>query len=61
MVTYLKTGIDADEVADADGKVRATVEGILSDIETRGDSAVRELSKKFDNWDPQTFRLSAAH
>ena len=60
MATYIKKGIEADEIAQADAKVRATVEGILSDIETRGDRAIRELSRKFDNWDPQTFRLSDA-
>ena len=60
MATYVKKGIEAGEIAQADAKVRATVEGILSDIETRGDRAIRELSRKFDNWDPQTFRLSDA-
>ena len=60
MATYIKKGIEAGEIAQADAKVRTTVEGILSDIETRGDPAVRELSRKFDNWDPQTFRLSDA-
>ena len=60
MATYIKKGIEAGEIAEADAKVRATVEGILSDIETRGDPAIRELSRKFDNWDPQTFRLSDA-
>jgi sulfopropanediol 3-dehydrogenase len=58
MATYIKKGIEAGEIAQADAKVRATVEGILSDIETRGDRAIRELSRKFDNWNPQTFRLS---
>ena len=60
MATYIKKGIEAGEIAQADAKVRATVESILSDIETRGDPAIRELSRKFDNWDPQTFRLSDA-
>ena len=60
MATYIKKGIEAGEIAQADAKVRATVEDILSDIETRGNRAIRELSRKFDNWDPQTFRLSDA-
>ena len=60
MATYIKKGIEAGEIAQADAKVRATVEGILFDIEPRGDPAIRELSRKFDNWDPQTFRLSDA-
>ena len=38
--------------------MRATVETILADIEKRGDSAVLDLSRKFDNWDREDFRLS---
>ncbi len=60
MIRYLKRGIDAQIQADDDTKVRATVEGILKSIEARGDEAVREFSKKFDNWDPADFRLSQA-
>lgn len=30
---------------------RKIVEGILADIEARGEEAVRELAKKFDNWE----------
>ena len=60
MIRYLKSGKDAQTLADDDSKVRATVEGILKNIETRGDDAVREYSKKFDNWDPADFRLSQA-
>ena len=60
MARHLKRGRDAKEVAANDAKVRATVEGILADVETRGDAALRELSEKFDKWSPATFRLSAA-
>jgi len=48
MARYLKKGKVAAEVAESDAKVRATVEGILAEIEERGDAAVRELSEKFD-------------
>ena len=58
MAEYLKRGKPADERADDDAKVRATVENILKDIETRGDAAVRDLSTKFDGYTPQAFRLS---
>ena len=34
------------------------MEGILSDIEKRGDQSVREFSSKFDNWNPESFKLS---
>ncbi len=59
-VRYLKRGKDAAAVAEADAKVRATVEGLLLDIEQRGDQAVREMSAKFDQWEPGEFRLSQA-
>ena len=58
MPVWLKRGKDVEERAEADRQVRATVEGILADIEKRGDEAVRELSLKFDKWDRQDFRLS---
>ncbi len=58
MAEYLKRGKPAEERAEDDAKVRATVEGILSDIETRGDAAVRDLSAKFDKYEPQVFRLT---
>ena len=56
--TYLKRGQDAAAVAANDAAVRSTVEGILADIETRGDAAVRELSERFDKWSPAAFRLT---
>jgi len=58
MIRYLKKGGDAAESAEADRKVRATVEAILDDVTQRGDEAVRELSVKFDRWSPEDFRLS---
>lgn len=58
MITNIKQGKPQTERAEDDAKVRSTVEGILSDIETRGDKAVRELSQKFDNYAPEKFRLS---
>lgn len=57
-VTYLKRGKPQAERAEDDARVRASVEAILNDIETRGDAAVRELSLKFDNYSPASFRLS---
>ena len=54
----LKTGVSSETVQQSDAKVRATVEGILNDVRTRGDAAVRELSSKFDSWSPEHFRLA---
>lgn len=39
-------------------EVKATVEGVIADIRGRGDAAVREYSEKFDDWSPESFRLS---
>ncbi|KAA2214815.1 histidinol dehydrogenase [Teichococcus oryzae] len=58
MIRYLKKGAEAAETAEYDRKVRQTVEGILADVESRGDAAVRELSENFDKWSPESFRLS---
>ncbi|MBK1659461.1 histidinol dehydrogenase [Paracraurococcus ruber] len=60
MARWLKTGISAEDKAEADAKVRATVEGLLADIAARGDAAVRELSVKFDRWDRTDYRLTDA-
>ena len=58
MVRWLKTSKTVEERAEANKQVRLTVETILADIEKRGDTAVRELSRKFDGWDRPDFRLS---
>ena len=60
MAKYLKRGRDAALRAEDAAKVRTAVEGILADIETRGDKAMRELSVKFDDWDREDFRLTDA-
>ena len=57
-IEYLKRSKPASEIAADDAKTRATVESILSDIEARGDAAVRDLSEKFDHYSPQQFRLT---
>ena len=58
MIKYLKRGKDTAAISAADAKVRQTVEAILADITARGDDAVKEYSKKFDNWEPKEFTLS---
>lgn len=60
MITYLKQGKSDADVAEADAKVRATVEDILEAITKRGDDAVKELALKFDGYAPDDFRLSEA-
>jgi len=58
MAEYLKRGKPAAERAEDDARVRETVETVLADIEANGDAAVRELSEKFDNYNPPSFRLT---
>src|SRR5690348_10767770 len=52
--------MDASAIKAADTKVRETVEQILAEVEARKDAAVRELSQKFDNWSPASFKLTPA-
>jgi sulfopropanediol 3-dehydrogenase len=58
MIRHLKTAKTATERAEDDAKTRAIVEATLADIAARGDEAVRALSKKFDSYDPPSFRLT---
>ena len=57
-IRYLKTGKPEAERQEDDAKVRGIVETTLKDIEVRGDAAIRDLSAKFDNYSPPSFRLS---
>jgi sulfopropanediol 3-dehydrogenase len=52
--------MDASAIKAADAKVRETVEAILAQVEDHKDAAIRDLSKKFDNWEPKDFRLTPA-
>jgi sulfopropanediol 3-dehydrogenase len=57
-IKYLKKGKEEADMATDDAKVRKIVEGTLKSIEERGDEAVRELSEKFDNYSPKSYKLS---
>lgn len=58
MATILKHGISETESRAADEKVQQVVVGILEKVRLHGDTAVRELSQTFDNWNPLSFKLS---
>jgi sulfopropanediol 3-dehydrogenase len=60
MVEYLKKGKSVEAKAEINSQIRSTVESIISEIQNNGDAAVREYSKKFDRWEPETFRISQA-
>lgn len=57
-IQYIKRGKTSEQKADADSAVQEVVRGILADISARKDTAVRKLSQKFDNWNPEEFKLS---
>lgn len=58
MATFLKAGKSSEEIAQADLQVKTTVQGLIQDIQERGDAAVRETSAKLDHWSPESFQLS---
>lgn len=60
MARYLKHGIDADTKMKSNTKVREIVENILAEIEQNGDATIRKHSEQFDNWSPESYRLSRA-
>ncbi len=57
-IEYLKRGKPADERAEDDAKVRLIVEETLADIDSRGDTAVKEYAEKFDKDSRDSYRLS---
>ena len=57
-IQYLKKGITEQERSTEDNKVKNIVEETLKKIEQRGDLCIRELSEKFDNYSPKSFKLS---
>ncbi len=58
MARHLKTGRTPEQSQADAKKVREIVTGIIEDIEGRGETALREISEKFDKWNPPAFRLS---
>ena len=58
MARYLKTGQTPEQTKSEAVRVREIVTGIIDDIERRGEIALREISEKFDKWNPSAFRLS---
>jgi sulfopropanediol 3-dehydrogenase len=59
-VVYLKRGKAFSKLAEDESKTKLVVEKTLADIEKNGDAAVRELSKRHDNYSPETYRLTKA-
>ena len=57
-IQYIKKGIDEKKRSEDNEKVKKVVEQTLKKIELEGDEYIRELSKKFDNYSPKSFKLS---
>ncbi|WP_367123871.1 histidinol dehydrogenase [Streptomyces phytohabitans] len=58
MPRHLKSPVPAAQVSAARTDVAERVRAILDDVREHGDEAVRRYSEKFDNWSPESFRLS---
>lgn len=58
MIQQIKKGITYAESGEADAQVRATVEQMIADIRAGRDDAVLALSRRLDDWSPESFRLS---
>ena len=58
MPTYLKQAAATDSSVASNDQVKAVVADVIADIRAHGDAAVRQYSEKFDNWSPESFRLS---
>ncbi|PIC63973.1 histidinol dehydrogenase [Sporosarcina sp. P13] len=56
MAEYIKKSLN--KLEEDNSGISEIVKGSLNEIRSRGEEAVRELSRKFDNWDPQSFRVS---
>ena len=57
-IKYLKKSIDEKQRSEDNDKVKKIVEETLLKIQNEGDKYIRELSIKFDNYSPKSFRLS---
>ncbi len=57
-IRILKKSKPQNERVLDDSKVSKVVKTTISEIENRGDAAIRELSEKFDNFLPESFLLS---
>lgn len=58
MATILKHPQEVHDQQTPVEQVQLAVEKIIGQVKARGDEAVREMSKQFDNWDPLSFSLS---
>jgi len=58
MPRHLKAGRTPEQSSVDAKKVRDIVTGILEEIQSHGEVALREISERLDKWNPPVFRLS---
>lgn len=58
MAVYLKKGKVIEDIRKEDDNTSEIVRSTIKRIEDEGDKAVRELSNKFDKWNPSSFQLT---
>ncbi len=58
MIRYLKQRKSQNQLQTINESIRAAVSDIIAGVAQRGDQALREYSERFDNWSPESFRLS---
>ncbi|MBV6272822.1 histidinol dehydrogenase [Alcaligenaceae bacterium CGII-47] len=60
MIRYIKSGKTDDAQSAVSEQTQGIVAEIIRAVRQRGDEAVREFSRKFDQWNPASFRLDEA-
>lgn len=58
MAKALKSARGFSDAGPNRAQVRQRVADIIDNIRSRGDAAIREYSARFDNWEPDSFRVS---
>jgi len=54
----LKAAVTSSTAPSGNDTVGQAVRELIAEVRSRGDEAVRELSARFDGWEPESFRLS---
>ena len=57
-ITYIKKGIEPEESSYNQAEVQQIVASILAEVAEKKEEAVRTFSQKYDQWNPDSFRLS---
>ncbi|MET7854892.1 histidinol dehydrogenase [Streptomyces avermitilis] len=57
MSRTIKAATTSSTAPSGNDTVGQTVRELIADVRSRGDEAVRELSARFDRWEPESFRL----